>query len=245
MSIQIHRLGQNDSFPSPSQALDEPNGLLAFGGDLSVPRLLDAYQRGIFPWFSSGEPLLWWSPDPRGILYLDKYKTNRSFNKFLKKQPFNVTINQAFVDVIHACSGVPRQDKGTWITEEMIVAYCKFHQAGFAHSVEVWQEGSLVGGLYGVAVGRVFCGESMFHTVSNASKIAFYFLVQHLKKSGCVFLDCQMQTQHLAAVGAEEIPRSSFLSLLAKEQTKSMLVESWQPQQLATPCFDSKDTTPL
>ncbi|XOV78382.1 MAG: leucyl/phenylalanyl-tRNA--protein transferase [Aestuariibacter sp.] len=233
MSIQIYRLGLNDPFPPPAQALADPNGLLAYGGDLSVERLLSAYQQGIFPWFSAGEPVLWWSPDPRGVLFLDNYRISRSFNKFLKNSSFQVTINNAFVDVIHACSSVPRQDKGTWITEEMVVAYCKLHEAGHAHSVEVWQENTLVGGLYGVAVGRVFCGESMFHLRSNASKLAFHTLVQYLTAQGCTFLDCQMQTQHLSSVGAEEISRAKFLALLTEEQNRPLAKDAWRPQNLS------------
>lgn len=232
MSIQIYRLDKNDPFPPPDYALPEPNGLLAYGGDLSVPRLLRAYRQGIFPWFSSGEPLLWWSPDPRGVLFLENYRINRSFTKFLKKHPFTVTLNKAFVEVIQACSAMPRTDKGTWITEEMIVAYCQMHKAGHAQSIEVWEKGELVGGLYGISVGRVFCGESMFHSTDNASKVAFYYLVEHLKSLGCQFLDCQMQTRHLSSVGAEEIPRNEFLTLLQQEQQKPVPSDAWQKNYL-------------
>lgn len=233
MSIQLFRLDDATPFPPPHLALDEPNGLLAFGGDLSVERLLQAYENGIFPWFSEGEPLLWWSPDPRGLLFIEDYKVSRSFKKFLKKHPFRVTKNQAFEDVIKACALTPRDDKGTWITNDMQHAYIRLHKAGYAHSFEVWEENELVGGLYGIGIGNVFCGESMFHLRSNASKLAFYHLVQHMKSHGCRFIDCQMQTEHLASLGVTSVSREEFLELLRQEQDREHPVQLWHGQ-LAT-----------
>lgn len=228
MSIQLFRLDDAVSFPPPDLALDEPNGLLAFGGDLSVERLLRAYENGIFPWFSEGEPLLWWSPDPRGILYLDNYQVSKSFRKFLKKHPYTVTKDKAFAEVIKSCAAMPRDDKGTWITEDMQQAYVRLHHAGFAHSIEVWDGRELVGGLYGIGIGNVFCGESMFHKRSNASKLAFYHLVQYMKHFGCRFIDCQMQTDHLSTLGAESISRKDFLSQLKQELNRDYPKGLWR-----------------
>ena len=228
MSIQLFRLDDAVNFPPPELALEEPNGLLAFGGDLSVERLLRAYENGIFPWFSEGEPLLWWSPDPRGILYLDDYQVSKSFRKFLKKHPYRVTKNQAFAEVIKVCASIPRDDKGTWITEDMQQAYVRLHQAGFAHSIEVWEGTELVGGLYGIGIGKVFCGESMFHKRSNTSKLAFYHLVQYMKHFGCRFIDCQMQTEHLSSLGAVSISRKDFLDQLHNELARDYPKGLWR-----------------
>lgn len=227
MSIQLFRLDDATCFPSPHLALDEPNGLLAFGGDLSVERLLQAYESGIFPWFSEGEPLLWWSPDPRGVLFLEDYKISRSFKKFLKKHPYRISKNEAFEQVIKACAKIPRDGKGTWITNDMQHAYIRLHKAGYAHSVEVWEEDQLVGGLYGIGISNVFCGESMFHSRTNTSKLAFYHLVQHMKKFECCFIDCQMQTEHLSSLGVTSISRNQFLELLRKEQNRQHPKALW------------------
>ncbi len=203
-------------FPNVSLALREPDGLLAVGGDLSIERLLVAYQRGIFPWYSGDQPILWWSPDPRSVLFPPKLHVSRSLRKTLRKQFFDITFDTAFSEVIHACSE-PRADRlGTWITDEMQQAYIRLHQAGYAHSVESWLNGELVGGLYGVAIGKVFFGESMFSRVTDASKVAFVFLVRQLQRWQFELLDCQIQTSYLNQFGAELIPRSEFVKLLGQ-----------------------------
>lgn len=199
------------AFPPLTNALTEPNGLIAIGGDLSLPRLLSAYHQGIFPWFSEGEPILWWSPNPRMVLYPDSLKISRSLQKTLKKKVFEVRFNSAFREVITACSATARaQQDGTWITQEIIDAYCRLYDAGFAISAESYFEGQLVGGCYGVSIGRMFYGESMFHHKTDASKVAFVTLVEHLKHQGIGLIDCQMKTAHLASFGAHEIDRAEF-----------------------------------
>lgn len=204
------------AFPPLSNALTEPNGLIAIGGDLSLPRLLSAYHQGIFPWFSEGEPILWWSPNPRMVLYPDSLKISRSLQKTLKKKVFEVRFNSAFREVITACSATARaQQDGTWITQEIIDAYCRLYDAGFAISAESYFEGQLVGGCYGVSIGRMFYGESMFHHKTDASKVAFVTLVEHLKHQGIGLIDCQMKTAHLASFGAHEIDRAEFALQLA------------------------------
>jgi len=202
-------------FPPLNHALKEPNGLIAIGGDLSLPRLLNAYQHGIFPWFSEGEPILWWSPNPRMVLFPDELKISNSLKKTLKNKPFEVRFNTAFRQVISACSHTPRADQpGTWITHGIIDAYCALHDAGYAISAECWQNNVLVGGCYGVKIGKMFYGESMFHHVTDASKVAFVHLVQQLKSQGVGLIDCQMKTAHLARFGAKEIPRDAFFEHL-------------------------------
>lgn len=214
---RIQVLGQDFNFPAVENALDEPNGLLAIGGNLSAERLLSAYRHGIFPWFSEGQPILWWSPDPRMVLYPEELKISRSMQKRLKQPDYEVRFNTAFREVMQACSRVVRPDQdGTWITDEMIDAYCVLHATGHALSAETWIDGELVGGLYGVRIGRMFYGESMFHLVSNGSKIAFIRLVQELRQQKCGLIDCQMHTAHLASLGAREIPRKEFCLQLAK-----------------------------
>ena len=201
-------------FPDIALALREPDGLLAVGGDLSVERLLAAYQRGIFPWYSGDQPILWWSPDPRSVLFPDKLHISRSLRKTLRKSHFKITMDTAFAEVIDAC-GQPRAgDPGTWITDEMQQAYIRFHQAGHAHSVECWLNNKLAGGLYGVAIGKVFFGESMFSKTTDASKVAFVLLVQQLQRWQFGLIDCQIQSAHLDKFGAELIPRSEFISHL-------------------------------
>ncbi len=203
-------------FPSLNQALSEPNGLIAIGGDLSLPRLLNAYQHGIFPWFSEGEPILWWSPNPRMVLFPDELKISNSLKKTLKNKPFDVRFNTAFRQVISACSHTPRAGQpGTWITQDIIEAYCTLHNAGYAISAECWQDNTLVGGCYGVKIGKMFYGESMFHHVTDASKVAFVHLVQKLKSEGVGLIDCQMKTAHLARFGAKEISRDDFIDNLS------------------------------
>lgn len=203
-------------FPPLNQALSEPNGLIAIGGDLSLPRLLNAYQHGIFPWFSEGEPILWWSPNPRMVLFPDALKISNSLKKTLKNKPFDVRFNTAFRQVISACSHTPRAGQpGTWITQDIIEAYCTLHNAGYAISAECWQDNTLVGGCYGVKIGQMFYGESMFHLVTDASKVAFVHLVQKLKSEGVGLIDCQMKTAHLARFGAKEISRDDFIDNLS------------------------------
>jgi leucyl/phenylalanyl-tRNA--protein transferase len=196
-------------FPHPSLA--DPSGLLAVGGDLSPERLLLAYAHGIFPWYSQQDPILWWSPDPRLILLPGELKISRSLLRTLKKKIFSVTVDAAFDKVIRACAKTREE---TWISAEMIEAYEKLHEMGFAHSVETYLEGRLVGGLYGVSLGRAFCGESMFSLVSDASKVALVALVDYLSRRGFRFIDCQVPTDHLKSLGAKEIPRKEFLDLL-------------------------------
>ncbi len=208
-------------FPNPNSALTEPDGLLAVGGDLCTERIINAYLNGIFPWYSPGQPILWWSPDPRAVLFPEKLHISRSLQKLIHKKTFHCTINQAFTQVIVNCAQAPRKHQdGTWITNEMQQAYIKLHQCGIAHSVECWQGEQLVGGLYGLALGKVFFGESMFSHKSNSSKIAFVHLLDVLKKSNYALIDCQVTTDHLLSLGAEEIPRKQFLSLIA-EHTRS------------------------
>jgi leucyl/phenylalanyl-tRNA--protein transferase len=205
-------------FPDPVLALDEPNGLLAVGGDLSPARLLNAYRQGIFPWYSEGEQILWWSPHPRAVLFPEQLKLSRSLQKRLRKRPFRITLDSAFSQVIAACSE-SRLDKdgsqsGTWITEAMKQAYIELHRIGFAHSVECWEGDELIGGLYGVSMGKVFFGESMFARRTDASKMAFVHLVRQLIDWNFVLIDCQVHTDHLASLGAVDISRDQFLSLL-------------------------------
>ncbi len=213
--MPVFRLPDEIVFPSPDLA--EEDGLLAVGGDLGVERLLLAYSMGIFPWYSEGSPILWWSPDPRLVLFQEELKISRSLRQTLKKGIFRVTFDTAFEEVMRGCAEIRRKDdQGTWITEEMIEAYCSLHEEGFAHSVESRVEGSLTGGLYGVALGGVFFGESMFSRRSDASKVAFVGLVQRLAGLGFRIIDCQMTTPHLMSLGAREISRAEFLRRMKK-----------------------------
>ena len=200
-------------FPPVDKASQD--GLLAVGGDLSIERLLLAYKSGIFPWYNEGEPIIWYSPDPRMVLFPNKLIISKTMKKILGRGEFDVTFNQNFEEVITHCKNVSRGDqKGTWITNEMQRAYTKLHKLGYAKSVEVWQDKTLVGGLYGIDLGTVFCGESMFSKVANSSKVAFIYLVEKLKKENYSIIDCQVYTSHLASLGAEEIPRTEFLKYL-------------------------------
>jgi len=202
------------AFPDVNLALREPDGLLAVGGDLSTARLLAAYRQGIFPWYSEEQPILWWSPDPRSVLFPAALKVSRSLRKTLNQERFRVTLDQAFNAVIRACAEPRADSSGTWITAEMARAYADLHAEGAAHSVECWQDNRLLGGLYGVAIGRVFFGESMFSRVSNASKVAFCQLVRQLQAWDFGLIDCQVYSGHLASLGAEEIPRRRFVEYL-------------------------------
>jgi leucyl/phenylalanyl-tRNA---protein transferase len=212
------------TFPPVETALTEPNGLLAGGGDLSPARLLLAYRRGIFPWYSVGEPLLWWSPDPRMVLFPDALRITRSLAKTLRNFDYTVRLDTAFAQVMAACATTPRNgQQGTWITAEMQAAYARLHALGHAHSVETWRDGRLIGGLYGVAIGGAFFGESMFSHITDASKIALAHACRFLGARGFGIIDCQMETAHLASLGARPIPRREYLARIG------MLVETAEP----------------
>lgn len=222
-------LSDNDCiFPPVSMALQEPDGLLAAGGDLSVERLTAAYQQGIFPWYEEDQPILWWSPNPRMVLLPDQIHISKSLKKLLKNNPFTVTFNQHFSAVIEACSMPRNYTDQTWITEEMQDAYTELHAHQLAHSVEVWKGEKLVGGLYGVAIGQVFFGESMFSTVSNASKVALSSLCLAAKSRGYQLIDCQVSNPHLKSMGAEEIARERFIEYLKDYTTREPLSPHWQ-----------------
>ncbi len=213
----LHWLDPTDrtgAFPNVERALKEPEGLLAIGGDLSVPRLLAAYRRGIFPWFSEGQPILWWSPDPRLVLTPDRIHIGRSLRKSLRRRDFQVSVDRMFDDVVKRCAAPRPGQDGTWITGEMRDAYGALHRQGFAHSVEIHRAGELVGGLYGVCIGRAFFGESMFSTVADASKIALVYLGKQLALWNFPLIDCQVRTSHLLRMGAAEIARRDFVELL-------------------------------
>ncbi len=209
---------QRDSldFPPLDKALREPNGLLAAGGDLSADRLVQAYRHGCFPWYQDGQPILWWSPDPRTVLFPDELHISRSLNKTLRQAQYQVTFDRDFSAVIRACAAPRTYADGTWITSSMQAAYLKLHRRGIAHSVEVRLDGELAGGLYGLAIGQLFFGESMFSRADNASKVGFITLVEHLRAWGFVLIDCQMPTQHLQSLGARAIPRAEFAGYLAR-----------------------------
>jgi len=217
----------NMSFPPVDQALRSPNGLLAAGGDLTTTRLQEAYRHGIFPWFNPGEPVLWWSPDPRMVLFPNEFRISRSLARVLRKNNHEIRTDSAFEHVMRACASPRAGHQGTWIGEDMIASYCALHRLGYAHSVEVWLEGKLVGGLYGISIGRMFYGESMFSLVSNASKIALAHLSRQLERWQFGMIDCQMSTPHLASLGAREIPRSEFIARL-QELVHCTPVSEWK-----------------
>lgn len=204
-----------DCFPPVEKALREPDGLLAAGGDLSRERLLAAYRRGIFPWYSPGQPILWWSPDPRAILDPRDFKRSRSLDKSIRNRGFETRLDSQFEAVMRACGSSAIRPQGTWISPAMIAAYTRLHAAGYAHSVETWREGQLVGGLYGVAFGRIFCGESMFSLERDASKVALARLCEELIARDYALIDCQMTTPHLLSLGARTVPRADYLARLA------------------------------
>jgi len=203
-------LGRTHEFPPLERALDEPNGLLAAGGDLSAGRLIAAYRRGIFPWFSEGEPIMWWSPDPRMVLYPPQLRVSRSLRKALRRDDYEIRVDTAFAAVMRACAEPRPGQAGTWVSPAMVSAYSALHMRGYAHCVETWCSGTLVGGLYGVAIGRAFFGESMFSRVNDASKLALVHLVRQLTRWKFGLIDCQMRTDHLARLGAREIARAEF-----------------------------------
>jgi leucyl/phenylalanyl-tRNA--protein transferase len=224
--MPVYLLSDDLVFPSPKLAPKE--GLLAVGGDLRQERLLLAYRMGIFPWYSRYEPILWWSPDPRLVLYPGEIRVSKSLQKTIKKGLFRITMDQAFEAVINACAqSRTSADEGTWIVEEMIDAYCKLHESGFAHSVEAWRDDRLAGGLYGVSLGKCFFGESMFTHISNASKVAFVALVKHLQALNFDLIDCQVTTPHLLTFGAREISRTRYLNELEKSLKPSTLRGQW------------------
>lgn len=224
---------QDQNFPHANHALDDPNGLLAIGGDLKPSRLLNAYRHGIFPWYEQGQPILWWSPDPRAVLYLDDLKISRSLQKTLNKNLFAVSYDTCFKEVMLNCAKPRAGSNGTWITTKMLEAYCSLHQQGIGHSIEVWCDQTLVGGLYGLSIGRLFCGESMFSNVSNASKVALVKLVELLKSWDYVLIDCQVPNPHLLSLGVKTIPRYEFLTLLQKACNQQPNSNAWQKNNIS------------
>ncbi|WP_334062353.1 leucyl/phenylalanyl-tRNA--protein transferase [Alteromonas genovensis] len=245
--LALHYIENDAPFPPVHEALDDPNGLLAFGGDLSPQRLFSAYSQGIFPWFSDDEPLLWWSPDPRAIISLDDFCVSKSLKKLVRQRKYTVTLNHAFDRVIDTCSAIPRVTQSgsgvsneTWITDDMKAAYSQLHGLGIAHSVEVWENEELVGGLYGVGIGKVYCGESMFHKKSNASKLAMVALVEHMRSQQMAFIDCQLPTDHLASLGASTVSRKDFIKTLRENnqtvnsqgELSSEYAQRWRPREI-------------
>jgi len=225
-------LSQAVHFPPVENALTEPNGLLVAGGDLAPKRLLAAYRRGIFPWYSEGEPILWWSPDPRMVLVPNEFKISRSLAKKLRAGQYEVRADSVFARVVAACAAPRGEKSGTWISAEMQAAYVRLHEQGYAHSVETWIDGKLQGGLYGIAIGRVFYGESMFAAATDASKIALAHLCRHLELQGFAVIDCQMNTAHLASLGAREIRRCDFIAGLARWTTEGNAARRWPSDAL-------------
>lgn len=226
--IQLSRESLN--FPPPEMALREPNGLLAMGGDLSPQRLLNAYHRGIFPWFSPGDPILWWSPDPRAILLPEHFHLSRSMKRFHQKSPYQVTLNQQFHQVIEGCAS--DRHEGTWITHEVKRAWQKLHELGHAQSIEVWRDKEMVGGMYGLELGQIFCGESMFSRSENASKTALLVFSQYFQQQGGKLIDCQVLNPHTLSLGAQEIPRARYLKYVHSLSQQPLSVDCWQPRRL-------------
>lgn len=231
--MPIFAIGEDIVFPPVELA--EPNGLIAVGGDLSVPRLVEAYRHGIFPWYSSGEPILWWSPDPRFVLFPDEIYISKTMRQVLNRGYFKITCDEDFRTVIEGCRGPRKRERGTWITDEMRDAYIRLHEEGYAHSVEAWKDGKVVGGLYGVSLGRCFFGESMFARESNASKAALITFVRFLKANGFLIIDCQVYTQHLESLGARFIPRDEFLALINEGMRHETMRGSWRGLLTDTP----------
>jgi len=219
----------SDRLPSPSLALTEPDGLLAAGGSLAPAVLREAYQRGIFPWFSEGQPLLWWSPDPRTVIEPASLHVSRSLQRSLRRHSWQITLDRAFGAVIRACAAPRAETAGTWLCEDMVAAYETLHRLGHAHSLECWREGALVGGIYGVRAGAVFCGESMFSRVTDASKVAMLALCRRLNHWGFALLDCQVANPHLMSMGSREVPRQDFLRVLADAAlARAVSPQAWQ-----------------
>lgn len=227
IDLQWLSLNPHSDFPPVETALTEPDGLLAAGGDLSTERLIKAYQNGIFPWYSEGEPILWWSPNPRFVLYPEQLKVSKSLAKNVRNSGLRISIDTAFAEVISNCAALPRKDQpGTWITEEMQQAYINMHKLGHAHSVECWQDNELVGGLYGFSSGQVFCGESMFSKQSNVSKIALVHLCRFIHHHGFKLIDSQVYTEHLERLGARMIPRCEYIKTL-QQPTEIKMPDNW------------------
>jgi leucyl/phenylalanyl-tRNA--protein transferase len=222
-----------DAFPDPSLALTEPDGLLAVGGDLQPQRLLEAYRRGIFPWYEAGQPILWWSPDPRTVLTPSQLHISRSLHRTLRRGRFSVSVDQAFEAVIDACAAT-RARTGTWITPEMRSAYLHLHKLGHAHAIETWAGSELVGGLYGIALGGVFFGESMFSRASDASKVALVKLARVMERRGMELIDCQVATSHLASLGSEPVPRATFLRTLDRLVPGNASADTWRESATGT-----------
>jgi leucyl/phenylalanyl-tRNA--protein transferase len=230
--MPVFQLPDEIIFPDPS--LSEPGGLLAVGGDVSAERLLTAYKNGIFPWYSEHEPILWWSPDPRLVLFPQKLKVSHSLKQKIKKKVFSVRMDTNFEQVITACAETERNhEDGTWITEEMKAAYTGLHRIGFAHSIESYSDGKLVGGLYGVSIGKAFFGESMFHSMTDASKVALYYLVEKAKEFDFLFIDSQVETEHLISLGAELISRNNYLKLLKEAMQYPSQKAKWRNSEIA------------
>ncbi|WP_162062673.1 leucyl/phenylalanyl-tRNA--protein transferase [Vibrio taketomensis] len=222
------------SFPSPFEALEDPNGLLAFGGDLSVQRLLTAYHNGIFPWYGPDEPILWWSPSPRAVFDPLTFRASKSVKKFQRKHQYQISINQATDQVIDYCAST-RSAEETWLSEDMRAAYKQLAKQGYCHSVEVWQQNLLIGGLYGISVGQLFCGESMFSLQTNASKIALWYFCSHFKQHGGKLIDCQVLNDHTQSLGAFELEREAFIKSLLSLRQQEINSQCFQPQWLALP----------
>ncbi len=233
--MPLFRLSPN-TFLFPDPELSLPDGLLAIGGDLSPLRLLEAYQHGIFPWFNPEDPILWWSPDPRMVLFPERLKIHRSMRPYFNKKKYRLSMDTAFKQVMRSCAETDRKgQRGTWINEQMIESYTSLHEMGYAHSVEVWQKDKLVGGLYGLALGKVFFGESMFSNMANASKFGFIALTLQLKEQNYRLIDCQQETPHLRSLGAENISRKKFLQILRQNREEPTAKGRWQVENYQLP----------
>ncbi|MGR5235364.1 leucyl/phenylalanyl-tRNA--protein transferase [Vibrio alfacsensis] len=231
MAIYLTELDDTLTFPSPYEALYEPNGLLAFGGDLNPSRILAGYQQGIFPWYGPGEPILWWSPSPRAVFDPITFKPSKSLIKFQRKHQYKVTLNNATKQVIQLCSST-RPAEETWLNESMQASYIELAKRGYCHSVEVWHDNELVGGLYGISVGQLFCGESMFSLKDNASKVALWYLCKHLASNYGQLIDCQVMNPHLESLGAYEMKRDDFIQKLLSLRNKKTDLGTFRPQTL-------------
>ncbi len=227
-----------DAFPDTGRALREPNGLLAAGGDLSVARLLVAYRKGIFPWYEEGQPILWWSPDPRCVMFPADLHVSRRLAQQMRKSSYTVRFNASFNQVIEACAAPRRFQQGTWITTAMMTAFARLHREGWAHSVEIWDEGKLVGGLYGIGIGRIFFGESMFSSMPNASKMALAALIRHMRETGMELLDCQVVSRHLESLGATMLPRNTFEKSLRRACEPACKCVDWPMEALPVADLD-------
>lgn len=233
MTIYLTELTNDKTyFPNLNTALQDPDGLLAIGGDLTPERIVNAYRNGIFPWFSNDEPILWWSPSKRAVIQPAQCHISKSMKKLIRKNNFTITINSAFPAVINACAQPRTSQPETWICPPMIAAYNRLHQLGYAHSIEVWKDNKLVGGLYGMGIGKLFCGESMFSIEDNSSKIAFIALNQHLGNFPDTYIDCQMQTSHLSSLGVKEVERTQFIQYLHNAKDQPLNKNCWIPKEI-------------